>query len=249
MRFVSAITYCRGWGERTIAPLMDAERMTANRTEIGLVFFAAVVQGLALVTFPAASAIFTDPHGFGFDSPRYGAMFVPQVVFAILASAMAPKMARRWSLRKVLLVGFASNFVSMTLLALSALLVGVPDVAFYVLLAATGTLGLGFGSTVMALNTYAETFFPQGTDGAVLALNALLGVGTALAPVLVAIVVGVGAWWLLPVVVACVLVITFGVAFKQPLNGPAEALSNSPTPVGFGNLPPSFWPFVSDRFV
>ncbi len=140
--------------------MMGAERMTANRTEIGLVFFAAVVQGLALVTFPAASAIFTDPHGFGFDSTRYGAMFVPQVVFAILASAMAPKMARRWSLRKVLLVGFASNFVSMTLLALSALLVGVPDVAFYVLLAATGTLGLGFGSTVMALNTYAETFFP-----------------------------------------------------------------------------------------
>jgi len=111
MRFVSAITYCRGWSERTTALVMGVERMTANRTEIGLVFFAAVVQGLALVTFPAASAIFTDPHGFGFDSTRYGAMFVPQVVFAILASAMAPKMARRWSLRKVLLVGFASNFV------------------------------------------------------------------------------------------------------------------------------------------
>ena len=35
--------------------------MTANRTEIGLLYFAAVVQGLALVTFPAASAIFTEP--------------------------------------------------------------------------------------------------------------------------------------------------------------------------------------------
>src|ERR1700727_898136 len=102
MRFVSAITYCRGWGERTTALGMGAERMTANRTEIGLVFFAAVVQGLALVTFPAASAIFTDPHGFGFDSTRYGAMFVPQVVFAILASAMEPKMAPRWSRVNVL---------------------------------------------------------------------------------------------------------------------------------------------------
>jgi len=228
---------------------MGAEQMTAKRTEIGLVFFVAVVQGLALVTFPAASAIFTDPHGFGFDSTRYGAMFGPQVVFAILASAMAPNMARRRSLRKVLLVGLASNFVSMTLLALSALLVGVPNVAFYVLLAATGTLGLGFGSTVMALNTYAETFFPKGTDGAVLALNALLGVGTALAPVLVAIVVSIGAWWLLPTVVACILIVTFGIALKQPLAGPAGAPGTSPTPMRFGNLPTRFWLYAGAVFV
>ena len=92
-------------------------------------------------------------------------------------------------LRRVLLVGFAGNFVSMALLALSRLLLGAPDVAFGVLLTATGALGLGFGATVMALNTNAEAFFPQRADGAVLALNALL-VGTALAPVLVAIAVG-----------------------------------------------------------
>ena len=52
---------------------------TASRTEIGLVYIAAVVQGLALVTFPAASSIFTTPDGFGFDSTRYGALFLPQV--------------------------------------------------------------------------------------------------------------------------------------------------------------------------
>jgi MFS family permease len=84
------------------------------------------------------------------------------------------------------------------LLAFARLLLGAPDTAFCVLLTATGALGLGFGATVMALNTYAETFFPQRADGAVLGLNALLGLGTALAPVLVAIAVGVGAWWLLP---------------------------------------------------
>ncbi len=53
----------------------------ASRTEIGVVYGAAVAQGLALVTFPAASSIFTSPDGFGFDSARYGTMFVPQVVF------------------------------------------------------------------------------------------------------------------------------------------------------------------------
>ena len=72
---------------------------SANRTEIGIVYFAAVVQGLALVTFPAASSIFTNADGFGFDSIRYGTMFVPQVGLAILASGLAPKLARRCGLR------------------------------------------------------------------------------------------------------------------------------------------------------
>ena len=132
----------------------------ASRTEIGVVYLAAVVQGLALVTFPAASSIFTSADGFGFDSTRYGTMFVPQVVLAILASALAPKLARRLSLRRVLLAGFASNIVSMALLALSALLLRAPDLAFGILLLATAALGFGFGATVMALNTYSEAFFP-----------------------------------------------------------------------------------------
>jgi hypothetical protein len=148
---------------------------TASGAEIGVVYSAAVVQGLALVTSPAASSIFTSRAGFGFDSTRHGTMFVPQVMLAILASGLAPQFARRWSLRRVMLVGFACNIVSMALLALTQLLLGASDTAFSPLLEATGALGLGFGATVMALNTYAEAFFAQRADRAVLALNALLG--------------------------------------------------------------------------
>jgi FHS family glucose/mannose:H+ symporter-like MFS transporter len=223
---------------------------TASRTEIGLVYVAAVVQGLALVTFPAASSIFTSPDGFGFDSTRYGALFLPQVLLAILASAFAPRLARRWSLRRVLLAGLAGDVVSMTLLALSRLLLGMPDMAFGVLLLATGALGLGFGATVMALNTYAEAFFPTRADRAVLALNALLGLGTALAPVLVAIVVALGAWWLLPVVVACIAVLLFGAAYAQPLRlhvGNADA--ERPTSLNWIDLPRRFWLYAAAVFV
>src|SRR5215467_10736781 len=134
----------------------------ASQTEIGVVYGGAIVQGLALVTFPAASSIFTSPDGFGFDSTRYGTMFVPQVVLAISASALAPRLARRLGLRRVLLAGFASNVLSMTLLAASALLLGAHDIAFGVLLLATAALGFGFGATVMALNTYAEAVFVYG---------------------------------------------------------------------------------------
>jgi MFS family permease len=217
---------------------------TASRTEIGLVYVAAVVQGLALVTFPAASSIFTSPDGFGFDSTRYGALFLPQVLLAILASAFAPRLARRWSLRRVLLAGLAGDIVSMTLLALSRLLLGMPDMAFGVLLLATGALGLGFGATVMALNTYAEAFFPKRADRAVLALNALLGLGTALAPVLVAIVVALGAWWLLPVVVASIAVLLCGVAYTQPLRSRADR----PTSLNWIDLPRRFWLYAAAVF-
>jgi MFS transporter, FHS family, glucose/mannose:H+ symporter len=223
---------------------------TASRTEIGVVYLGAVVQGLALVTYPAASSIFTSPHGFGFDSTRYGTMFVPQVVLAILASGLAPRLARRWSLRHVLLAGFAGNLVSMALLALTRLLLGAPDIAFGVLLVATGALGLGFGATVMALNTYAEAFFPQRADGAVLALNALLGLGTALAPVLVSIVVGLGAWWLLPVFVACITALILGVALTEPLSASAgTAAASAATPIGLGSLPYRFWLYAAAVFV
>jgi MFS-type transporter involved in bile tolerance (Atg22 family) len=76
---------------------------------------------LALVTFPAASTIFTSPNGYGFSETRYGLMFLPQVVMAILASSTAPKLARRWSLKRVLLVGLGSDIAAMLLLAMSHL--------------------------------------------------------------------------------------------------------------------------------
>ncbi|HXL47810.1 MAG TPA: MFS transporter [Xanthobacteraceae bacterium] len=217
----------------------------ASRTEIGVVYGAAIVQGLALVTFPAASSIFTSPDGFGFDSTRYGTMFVPQVALAILASALAPKLARRLGLRRVLVAGFAGNVVSMTLLAASALLLGASDIAFGILLLATAALGFGFGATVMALNTYAEAFFPEAVDRAVLALNALLGVGTALAPVLVAAVLALGAWWLLPIAVACVFVLIFAIASREPL----RAESAAGAPIGFTALPRRFWLYAAAVFV
>jgi MFS transporter, FHS family, glucose/mannose:H+ symporter len=150
----------------------------------------------------------------------------------------------------VLLVGFAANIVSMALLALTRQLLGAPDMAFGVLLVATGALGLGFGATVMALNTYAEAFFPGRADAAVLGLNALLGLGTALAPVLVAIVVGMGAWWLLPVVVACIMMLIFGIALAEPLSASAgPAVAGAPAPTGLRNLRDRFWFYAAAVFL
>jgi hypothetical protein len=98
----------------------------ARRAEIGLVYATGLVQGLALVTFPAASSIFTSPDGYGFSVSRYGLMFIPQVILAIAASSLGPAMARRRSLKRVLQAGMSADLSSMVLLALSRLLLSSP---------------------------------------------------------------------------------------------------------------------------
>jgi FHS family glucose/mannose:H+ symporter-like MFS transporter len=221
------------------------EYVKAKRSEISLVYLAGLVQGVALVTFPAASSIFTSPHpqGYGFSSSQYGAMFLPQVVLAILASSLAPAFARRWHLKRVFLLGLGSNLVSMALLALSNFFMSSTSLAYDTLLLATAALGLGFGMTVMAVNTYAEEFFPGRADSAVLALNALLGAGTALAPIFVIVFVGLGAWWLLPVLVGVVLVILLLFSVRAPLQVAADSAT---THEGFmRGLPRRFWLYAA----
>ena len=222
----------------------------AKRTEIGLVYLSGLVQGLALVTFPAASSIFTSPHpqGYGFSSTQYGTMFVPQVVLAILASSLAPALARRWKLKRVLLLGLGSDLVSMTLLASSNFLLSSTSLAYGIVLLATAALGLGFGATAMACLTYAEEFFPGRADSAVLALNALLGTGTALAPLFVAVFVGLGAWWLLPVVVGLALLVLLLFSARAPLQGAADRRAPGRARPGTGfmrGLPRRFWLYAA----
>src|SRR5215475_7276262 len=100
------------------------------RSEAGLIYLIGLVQGLALVTFPAASSIFTSSHGFGFSASHYGMMFVPQVILAILASSVGPSLARRRTLKRVLQAGLSADLLAMILLAGSQLLVDVPGAAY-----------------------------------------------------------------------------------------------------------------------
>ena len=56
----------------------------------------------------------------------------------------------------------------------SALAMHNRTLAYGLLLVATCCLGIGFGLTVPAINTFAAAFFPRSVDSAVLALNALM---------------------------------------------------------------------------
>src|SRR5271165_6788032 len=160
-----------------------------------------MIQGVALVTFPAASAIFISPAYYRLSSTEYGGMFVPQAIMAIALSLMGGGLTRHLGIKRIYLLGLAADLLAMTFLVLSQFVMHNHPLAFGILLIATTCMGVGFGLTVPAINTFAAAFFPDQVDRAVLVLNALLGVGTALAPLFVAIFVGWGIWWGLAVLV------------------------------------------------
>ena len=66
----------------------------ATSAETRVVYAAGVVQGIALVTFPAASTILTDPAEYDLSETQYGALFLPQVVTAIAAALLGARPGR-----------------------------------------------------------------------------------------------------------------------------------------------------------
>src|SRR6185369_1301722 len=73
-----------------------ASAAPSNRRAVAAVYGAGLLQGLALVTFPAASAVFTSRAAYDLTSAEYGAMFVPQTVLAIAAALLGGRIQRRW---------------------------------------------------------------------------------------------------------------------------------------------------------
>jgi MFS family permease len=131
----------------------------------------------------------------------------------------------------------------MALLILSTLFESDTAVAFGLLLVATAFLGVGFGLTVPALNTLTAAFHPRAVDSSVLTLNALLGLGTALAPVFVAIFVGLGFWWGLPVMSAVLLTGLVLFSVRLPLRaGERAPTDTAAAPAG---IPSRFWVFAA----
>lgn len=214
-----------------------------TKAETSTVYAAGVIQGITLVTFPAASTIFTSRNEYGLSSTAYGAIFVPQAVTAISFSLLGAGLSRRVATRTLYVIGLGANLLAMILLVASTLFIDEESIAYALLLCATASLGVGFGLTVPALNTLTAAFHPGTVDSSVLALNALLGLGTALAPVLVAIFVGLGFWWGLPVMSGVLVTLLLAVSLRLPLRVSAQH-SSRPDRVP-GRIPRRFWIFAA----
>jgi fucose permease len=213
-----------------------------RRNEVVAVYIAALVQGIALVTFPAASVVFTSAGDYGLSNQQYGGMFLPQAITAVASSLLGAGLTRRLGSKRIYLLGLYANLVSMTLLVLSRFVMHEHALSYAILLAATASLGVGFGFTVPALNTFAAAFFPRKVEKAVLGLNVLLGLGTTLAPVFVLLFVGMGMWWGMPIFVAAavVLLLIFSMSLPLDTEPPTTDVRGQG---GEARLPTRFWIF------
>jgi MFS family permease len=210
-----------------------------RRREVVTVYAIGLFQGISLVAFPAAANILTSPSGYDLSKSRYGLLFLPQVVLAIVGSLSLPALAQRFGLKRVLVAGLAADTLSMGLLVATVPL-RTDAIAYPMLLVATASLGLGFGLTLSSISTYAGAFMPDRRDVALTALNVLLGLGTALSPLLIALFVDAGAWWYLPLIAAGGLAVLIAAALLQPMAVPVSRTAKST-----GRPPRIFWLFAA----
>jgi MFS family permease len=211
-----------------------------RRSEIVAVYAAGLFQGLSLVAVPAAATVLTSATAYDLSASQYGLLFLPQVILAIAGSLALPSLAGRIGLKRVLMVGLLADTVAMTLLVISNT-VQTDDAAFPMLLVATGSLGLGFGLTLGSISTYAGAFQPQRREVALTALNVLLGLGTALSPLLIAIFLDIGEWWYLPLGTAIGLGAVLIMVTSQPLVAEASKAGATARPA----IPARFWLFAA----
>jgi MFS family permease len=221
-----------------VAAEADVNARAVARAEVVTVYAVGLFQGLALVAFPAASSVLTGASDYDLSTSQYGLLFVPQVLMAIAGSLLLPELSRRFGLKRLFLVGIAANVISMGVLVASVSVEG-DTVAFPMLLVATGFLGVGFGMTLSCLSTFAGGFMPHRREAALTALNVLLGLGTALSPLLIAFFTDFAEWWYLPLVTGIGLLFFVMLSVVQPLVAESAGAGQR----GRVRIPPVFWLF------
>ena len=98
-------------------------------------------------------------------------MFLPQAIAAIFAALAGARLTLQLGVKRMFVAGLVGDLAAMSLLVASQFFIGEGALPYAMLLLATTSLGIGFGLTVPALNTFAAAFFPAAADRAVLYLN------------------------------------------------------------------------------
>lgn len=188
----------------------------SNFKAVLLVFLVGLLQGLTLVSFPALSSVLKT--ALQLSDAQYGILFLPQVALTALGAIAGGLLARRLGLPLLLKLSLLANGLSQL-----ALLLGVgmgTGAGFTIVILGTSLLGLGFGLSAAPLNRYPIIFFPAKPDSALAALHTLIGVGLALGPWLVGLLIGMGHWQSFPINLMVIALVLF--LFSLLTNFPAD---------------------------
>ncbi|HTQ06151.1 MAG TPA: MFS transporter [Polyangiaceae bacterium] len=218
-----------------------ARSVEHRRAGVVVVYAAALGQGLTVVSFPASGALFK---AHGLTDAQYGTLFLPQVLFTLLASLVGARLARRIGLARTLRAACSWSAMAALLLYSSSVIAGA--FVFPVLLAGTAAMGIGFGLSAAPLNTLPPRLFPNRADSSLLALHTLMGAGFSLGPVLAGTFIRQGTWSRLPLLL-------LGASLLLALLAPGALAAHEPTPEAVRGVGPRgaaptrrllFWGFV-----
>ena len=188
-----------------------------SRASLSSVYGAGLLQGLAIVSFPASATVFRTWHGLGDEA--YGSLFLPQTALTIVGSLLGGTLAARVGLRTLLVASCAITAASQLALLSVAFIASAH--ALPVLLIATGLAGLGFGLAAAPLNALPAALFPARGDSALLALHTAIGAGFSVGPLLVGLLVSLGRWTLFPGLVAAAALALAMAARRADLESPS----------------------------
>ncbi len=207
---------------------------------VALVYTAALVQGMTLVSFPALSGVLKET--LALSDAAYGAIFLPQVACAVAGAVAGGSLARKLGLRALLALALACNGLSQALLAATAMLPQSVGVA--VLFVGTACLGLGFGLIGAPINSFPRLLFPAKGEPALVAAHTLIGLGLATAPLAAAPLIEAGMWASLPLILALACAALAVAVLVTALPRPADVTSDSrhPRPPVAA---PLFWLFAA----
>ncbi len=218
-----------------------------NKKNIFAIYFSGFLQGIALILYPAAGTIFTSADYHNLSSSEFGLLFTPQIIFVILASVSAPKLAAKYGMKKVLIWGLMANFLSMILFAASSVCIGTSSLPFWVLMLGTGMLGAGFGFTITALNPFAYHLFPGKEASAVTGMHIFLGLGTTAAALILNAFKSAEIWWGSGLVVAIPILLMIVFQWTLTLELPKEEDTNEDT--GKKKIPLRIWLYAGIIFL
>ena len=212
----------------------------ASWPAVALVYTAALVQGMTLVSFPALSGVLKET--LALSDAAYGAIFLPQVACAVAGAVAGGSLARKLGLRALLALALACNGLSQALLSATAMLPQSAGVA--VLFVGTACLGLGFGLIGAPINSFPRLLFPAKGEPALVAAHTLIGLGLATAPLAAAPLIEAGMWASLPLILALVCAALAAATLITALPQPADVASETrhPRPPVAA---PLFWLFAA----
>jgi fucose permease len=189
------------------------------RSQVALVYGAALLQGLTVVSYPASGTVLRSQ--FGLSNADYGSLFIPQTIFTIVGSLLGGALAKRLGLQRLLVLALAASAGSA--LCLGSIVLMPPGQVLPVLLTGTACMGLGFGLAAAPINTYPGLLFPDRGATALVALHTVLGAGFTIGPVLVGALVSTGQWVVFPVALLAVSLTLLLWALRERLPVQQEA--------------------------